>query len=410
MKKIVSILLLLTLMVGAGAQKRNVGAEGSTAFSNTFLSGGVGLGLYNNYNAGKVNMGFAGGISFGKWIGRPLALRFSFDMASAGRSTVRPNGTIATHSSIFFLGTAEALWDIRSTISRISGSKFQLYPIFGLGLIFGDAISADHLGNNRVFDLTAMIGLQANYLFAPYWSAFVEGKLYVMPQGFDRNIGNNFLGMATVGIARNFFSTPFHRSTEFESRSKGFDWFFGIGLGPNFTSFEFEHLSPADGMYGTTIDLTIGRNFSEFWTIRMQLGGIRGHERFNEVTDSAGRAFTYGNLHADLMINLTHALRFSRGIKLNILPYLGSGLVWRFDDPLFDLGLHGGLMFRYYIGYHSDLYADLRYTMVHPRVGGSTGPSGSSYGVGIPSITIGYIYNFGNNSNRYRLPATWSAH
>ena len=86
MKKIVSILLLLTFMVGAGAQKRNKVSEGSTAFSNTFLSGRVGLGIYNNYNAGKVNLGFAGGLSAGKWIARPLALRLSFDMASSSNT------------------------------------------------------------------------------------------------------------------------------------------------------------------------------------------------------------------------------------------------------------------------------------------------------------------------------------
>lgn len=409
MKKIVSTLLLLTLMVGAGAQKKNVEPGGSTFFSNTFLSGRLGLGVYNNYNAEKMNVGFAGGISAGKWIARPLALRLSFDAANVGRSKVAPNGSIATNSSFFFFGTAEALWDIRATLGRISGSNFQVYPMFGLGAVFGDSVSADNLGDGSVLDFTAMLGLQANWFFAPQWGAFFEGKMYFMPQGFDNNLGNNFLGMATLGVSYNFFTSPFHRTTEFESRSKGYDWFFGLGIGPNFSSFEFEHLSPADGMYGTAIDLSIGRNFSEFWTLRVQLGGISAHERYNEVTDSAGKAYTFANLHADLMVNLTHALRFSRGVKLNILLYLGSGLVWRLDDPIFDLAAHGGVMFRYYLGRHSDLYADLRYMMVHPRVGGSTGPSGSSYGVGIPSVTLGYIYNFGNNTTRYRLPASWSA-
>ena len=141
-------------------------------------------------------------------------------------------------------------------------------------------------------------------------------------------------------------------------------------------------------------------------------------EAIEDACDRTGtsEAYTFSMLHTDVMLNLTHALKFTRGRKLNVLPYLGAGLVWRFDNPRFDMGADFGLMLRYYIGRHSDLYADFKYLMVPPRIGGGVGPEGPLPGmfgynvvwVGLPSITLGYIYNFGTNTTRYRQPAHWS--
>ena len=160
-----------------------------------------------------------------------------------------------------------------------------------------------------------------------------------------------------------------------------------------------------------------GRNCSNFWTIRFELTGLTAHGPYDTINEQAGDGYTFGMLHSDVMLNLTHAIKFTRGKKLNVLPYLGAGMVWRFDKPQFDMGADFGVMLRYYIGRRSDLYADLKYLMVPPRIGGGIGPEGPLPGifgynvvwVGLPSITLGYIYNFGTNTTRYRLPAHWCA-
>ena len=171
-------------------------------------------------------------------------------------------------------------------------------------------------------------------------------------------------------------------------------------------------------MYGVAPEVMFGRNYSNFWTIRFQLGGLTAHEPYDTINDEAGESYTFSTLHADLMVNLTHALKFRRGKKLNVLPYLGAGAIWRYDDLKFDMAADAGIMFRYYVGIHSDFYVDLKYTMVTPRIGGGTGPESAVGGsalkpaqfwVGLPSLTVGYIYNFGHSTTRYRLPAHWCA-
>ena len=107
------------------------------------------------------------------------------------------------------------------------------------------------------------------------------------------------------------------------------------------------------------------------------------------------------------MVNLTHAVKFTRGVRLNVMPYIGAGMVWRFDNIEFDMAADFGLFFRYYVNRRSDLYADLKYLMVPTPIGGGPGPSGKFYSVGLPSFTVGYIYNVGTSTTRYRQPLNW---
>ena len=259
--------------------------------------------------------------------------------------------------------------------------------------------------------------------------------------------------MLTFGLGLLFMQNddPFHRRTKFESRSTNDDWFIGFGMGASFSSFEFEYVGNFDArLYNFTPELMIGRNYSEVWTIRFELSGFLARERAHmepEVSDDGatvtdvlhpGHWYTFNCLHTDFMINLTHLFNFRRGVKWNFLPYLGAGPVWRYQDhPRFDVAADAGFMARRYINNMGDLYIDLKYIMVPPRVAGEAGPSGSIFGVGYPMIdlkyimvpprvageagpsgsifgvgypmlTFGYIHNFGHSTTRYRMPVNSS--
>jgi hypothetical protein len=163
-------------------------------------------------------------------------------------------------------------------------------------------------------------------------------------------------------------------------------------------------------MYGVTPEIQFGRNYSNVWTIRFELGGLTAHEPYDTVEKCAGDKYSYSNLHTDFMVNLTHLFRFTRGVRLNILPYLGAGLIWRYDEPTFNMTADAGIMFRYYLSHHSDIYLDMKYMMVPPTIAGIQPAAGEdlpkTYGDwgGLPSITVGYIYNFGSSTTRYRHP------
>ena len=105
------------------------------------------------------------------------------------------------------------------------------------------------------------------------------------------------------------------------------------------------------------------------------------------------------------MINLSHLGQFKRGPKWSIMPYLGAGPALRFKDNLsLNVAADGGLFCRHYIDEMGDFFFDLKYIMVPPRFAGSSGPSGSIFGVGYLTATVGYIANFGRTTTRYRMP------
>jgi len=396
---------ILLLLMMAGLFATAVAQPGERFGDNMFLSLKGGMGMYSN----RLNdnpTGFSGGISVGKWIVSPLAFRVSFDfMTIPNASTLHP------YTSRFALGSAEFLWDFTSTFMRIRNWPVKFYPMLGLGVVFEGGDN----GHRTDHEFQAMLGGQVNYIITPRWDVFLEYKLNFFPEAFDGSNGDVYLHSFLLGFSHQFTEGPFRRRTAAESRGVMEDWFFGAGIGPNFSSFTFEHMDKL-GMYGAAPEIMFGRNYSNFWTIRFELNGLTAHERYDTINDEPGDGYTFSAFHTDVMVNLTHALKFSRGKKLNVLPYLGAGLAWRYDNAKFDMAADFGVMLRYYIGRRSDLYADFKYTMVTPRIAGGTGEPGPLPGmlgydilwVGLPSITVGYIYNFGHNTTRYRLPAHWS--
>ena len=382
-------MLLLASVAGAHAQ---IGTDFGV---NMFVTLNGGMSFYKSGEA-EMGSGFAGGIGVGKWILSPLAGRVDLDFMTAP-SPQNPDVTAS-----YAAATMEFLWDPMSTFARIRNSKVNIYPIIGLGVIFR-AGDNTHPTDREV---QGMLGLNVPVHLSLGWDAYLEYKCFFMPETFDAG-GHTFMQTATVGFNHRFTESPFTRRTEFESRDVSDDWFLGFGIGPNYSLFDLfsnKHLGGLS-MIGVAPEAMFGRNFSNFWTIRFELTGLSAHEMFDTVKEEPGDGYTFTMLHADVMMNLSHLLNFKRGVKWNFLPYLGAGAIWRYDNPMFDMAADFGIMARRYINAKGDFFIDLKYLLVAPRIGGGTGPSGDLYGVGIPSLTFGYIYNFGSSSTRYRIPA-----
>ena len=405
MRKILFVAAIISIF---GVQFSTCHAQVGTDFGvNMFASLKGGVGVFSNRMIDS-QTGFSGGLSVGKWIVNPLAFRASFDLMDI------PVQSGDKGNYRFALFNAEFLWDFTATFFRIRHHRWYVpdfYPMMGLGMSFRQLASGE--STDREFQV--MLGAQLNWRISKGWDIFLEYNCNFYSEALAQGNGV-YLHSGLLGFSRQFTESPFRRRTEHESRDVFEDWFFGLGMGPNFSSFTFEHVDKLD-MYGIAPEIMFGRNCSNFWTIRFELTGLTAHGPYDTINEQAGDGYTFGMLHSDVMLNLTHAIKFTRGKKLNVLPYLGAGMVWRFDKPQFDMGADFGVMLRYYIGRRSDLYADFKYLMVPPRIGGGIGPEGPLPGifgynvvwVGLPSITLGYIYNFGTNTTRYRLPAHWCA-
>ena len=392
MKKIVLTLLAALMGMGLYAQEND-----GIVYPNTLYgSFGIGGSIFSHsgestFGAPMVNL--TGGV----WLAEPLAFQISVD-------------AIMNDDNTFVAAGTEFKWDVNSTFFHIYNKNFlspvPFYLTMGLGGIWGlnlDSSDGDMVNENSFF---MNFGIQAPFRLTDYMDAHLQYKCFLLPQGFKGSEGGNFLHTFGVGLQFRQGSDPYHRRTVHYTHGVGEDWFMSIGIGPNFSAFDLFNNPYSGGMsmLGWAPELTLGRNFSNFWSLRFVLNGLTAHEQYDTVQQAPAKDYRYTFLHAELMLNVSQLVMRGRGVVFNVLPYLGAGPVWRYDQLRFDIAASAGVMLRYYLNRKSDLYMDLRYVMVAPSVGGGTGPSGRFYGVGLPSLTVGYIYNFGHNSTRYRIP------
>lgn len=406
MKKLLLSLMLVGTCLGAQAQSYKTVGENTKFWSLGF--GGV---YYQHSGEGQFSVPTVT-LNLGCWITRPLAYRFGFDMMMA--PSHYQNG--GSNSSIYLMGSAEFLWDVNATFFNVYNGTFlkpfPVYPMLGVGWVLRPGLEVEGVSHGWDDDFQAMLGIHFPVRIGPLWDAFLEYKWFFLSDFFDGSENGNRMHSITLGVTHRWADSPFSRRTEFASRSTAEDWFVGFGIGPNFSSFSFKNMDEC-GMYGITPEVMFGRNYSNVWTIRFELSGLTAHEPYDTVNSCAGEKYSFSNFHTDVMINLTHLSDYTRGIRLNVLPYLGAGLIWRYDDPTLNFTADIGVMLRYYLSHHSDIYLDAKYMMVPPTIAGIQPEAGQellkSYGDwgGLPTITVGYIYNFGASSTRYRYPAQW---
>lgn len=393
MKKLLLSVLLLGCLVAARAQE-NDGIVYSNTLFGSFSLGGYAYGHNHESSFGAPAVNLTGGV----WLASPLAFQIGVDGIMGSNA--------AGNSAMFLFANAEFKWDANSTFFHIYNKNYlspiPFYPILGLGAAWRMNMDGSHLDN--AFQM--MLGLQAPYRVSDYMDAIFQYKCYFLPQGFDNSPEGNVMHTLGVGLLFRQSMEPFHRRTERYTRSISEDWFFGVGIGPNYSAFDLFTNPNLGGtsMIGVTPEIMFGRNFSNFWSVRFVLNGLTAHEAFDTIRMAPGQAYRYSHLHADLMLNVSNLIFRGRGVRFNMLPYLGAGPVWRYDNISFDVAAEVGLLFRYYLSRKSDIYLDARYLMVAPSIGGGMGPSEAFYGVGLPSLTVGYIYNFGHNTTRYRIP------
>ena len=379
--------------ITASAQE-NDGIVYPNALFGSFTVGGFGYAHNGESAFGAPSFDLTGGC----WVGTSLAAQLSVS------GVLAPN--TAGNSSFFLFVEPEFKWDINATFFHVYNKNFlypiPFYPLLGLGF------STCNLGDSATVDYAyhMMLGLQIPYRISDNIDAIFQYKCYFLRQGFDNSPGDNFMHTFGLGLLFSQRRDPFHRRTIRSTRAKEEDWFFGVGIGANYSVFDLFTNPNLGGtsMIGVAPELMIGRNFSNFWSVRVQLGGFSAHEMYDTVFQEPGQSYRFSHIHADLMLNLSSLFSQKRGVRFNVMPYIGAGPVWRYDNLTFDVGADMGLFLRYYVGHKSDIYMDAKYLMVAPAIGGGRGPSGDFYGVGLPSLTVGYIYNFGQHTIRYRTP------
>lgn len=382
-------------------------------FNNQFISFGGGVTMYGN-DAG-MSTGFNAEATIGNWILRDMAMRVSFGTASA------ENAMKLTSS--FYYGHCDFMWDAIGTIggARHAKNVVSFYPMIGLGFLYRPDIplpsdadtsltvpsgmyNADTTGYRFDADFMAVVGAHLEFRIPTpalkTWPLFLEAKVFILPQDYDFNYKLSTLTNFTFGIKHDINYDPYHKSIPGESRGWNYDWFVGLGVGPNFSvmGVQSPEVTAWDRM-GMNADVTFGRNFSSLWTVRIGLSAMKGTTEgpHQEGFDAKPYTYAFFNGRADLMFNVVNIAGMRRGRHLGILPYAGAGLIKRFDQKLLVMQADAGVMARWYINRGLDIYVDGRYIMVPPRFNWGHEMMDNGY----PLLNVGVIYNFDPSSSRY---------
>lgn len=394
MKKIVLLVLLSFSTFAVNAQGFD-----PRFFNNQFTMFGGGMTMYNNDRA--LNAGYNGEFSIGNWILSDMALRFTFGVMSA-------ENAIQT-TSTFINGHCDFMWDAITTVKRIydADRMFSVYPMVGFGFLYRPGITDADVSYKFDADFMAMVGANFELRFESlkHWPLFLEAKYFIFPQGYDFNVKNAGLLDFTLGLKHEINYDPTHKRLPGESRSWNCDWFMGVALGPNFSIADLDspEVSSVE-RFGWNADITFGRNFSSLWSVRIALAAMSGttEKVMKEGFDAQPYDYTFFNLRADLMFNISNINGFRRGRRFNVLPYAGAGAIERFDTKELVMGADAGLVARLYLTSNFDIYVDGRYILVPPRFNwGYNGMMSNGYTL----VNAGFIYNFEPSTCRYSKAA-----
>lgn len=412
MRKYVVLLSILLAFASLPTSAQRKGSGGFT--SNTFLSASGGFNGYANESFSLMdNPNWVAEVSGGKWILNSAILRAQFSaMNSTNRDSV---------SSLYIYGHCDFMWD---PITFINGAnrrrRFAVYPFLGFGFMIRPSSYTYHgesprTGNDTILgeswdkDFNAVVGLNMEYAFSSQMLGFVEAKYFLTPIGFDRNIGVGSIGggvfTATAGIKTNISKSFYRRRRNGESRNPDEDWFICVMAGPTYFNYNNSNKLPArTKLVGGAGEFSLGKYFTSKVAFRLQAGGgIFGFANIN---------VPYSQAHFDVMLNAHNINRFVRRRPNNLSPYAGCGIIKRADTGTMLFAADAGVQLRHYLNKHSDIVADLRYTMIPPRFMNEgeitydqvthdpiypdrfcTGQN--SFSVGLVTLMVGYQYNLG---------------
>lgn len=385
--------LLLALLLAAAFM--SVGAQGfdTRFFNNQFLALGGGAAMYDHDAGASKGTGFEAAL--GNWILNDIAVRFEFGLSGAENA--------AGYTSQFFSGHCDFLWDAEGAVTGVYSPKraFSFFPALGFGFISRQAIetgAGESIRYDADFMAVAGAMIQLRLPGMRQWPLFADAKVFLLPRDYDFNRKSSTLYSLTFGIMRDINYDPVHKRLSGESRDWTGDWFVGAGAGSGFTVMPFAGGATAGSRIGWNADITMGRNFSSLWTVRLGLSATSATSEEERPEGFGPEQYDYAfcGARADLMFNVSNIFGFRHGSRFNALPYAGCGFISRFDKDMVAMGADVGVEGRLWISRNLDLYADARYMMVPPRFNGGQ----HSFDNGFFSFNIGFLYNF-NATCRY---------
>lgn len=181
----------------------------------------------------------------------------------------------------------------------------------------------------------------------------------------------------------------------YESNKFWDNWFLGIGGGVN--AVVGDHAKNKIG--GLAVDVNVGKWFTPTLGLRVGYKGIKNSFELKNgfVSPLNDKKFNQHFIHADVMWNMLESIDGYKETRFyNLIPYMQFGVlgIENFKTP--EYGAGPGLLNTFRLGNCVDLAVDLSVIIARGRCLGVV--THTKY-VGLPSATIGLVFNLSKKSN-----------
>lgn len=363
---------------------------------NTFYSVSVGGNTYQNENVSLMEAtGFHVSFAVGYHLSNTVSLRAQAQVVKFDASAAKGLGARQAY------GHADLMWNLINCFKGYNANRrFALQPYLGFGVA--------HAQGDNDFCITA--GVQLSERVGRSVDLYLEAASLFLPAGFNNNGTFSLLPTATAGIALHLNENNQYNGDRSDTPKPQSDWYVGLGmLGIN--SFQYSGIgSFSDRLHELqpAMGLSIGKEFTPCWGGRVLLSGSQCKytdwfvEEPNPVLQRLDGQFRCFSMHADLMFNMVQAFRQQRHMPRCMLdPYMGAGVLFRSDYPQeLHFSMNAGLNLRLMVSRTSDIFLDVRYAITEPTFAHINYTDQHRFGVGIATVTAGYMFNFGQF--RYR--------
>lgn len=183
------------------------------------------------------------------------------------------------------------------------------------------------------------------------------------------------------------------------------NWFVSVGgeFNAAYTSQEESGLcgNPFSSNRGTFgFDVAVGKWFTPGIGLRTKFQGLWSKQ---VNTDNDHHAYSYWNIHEDVMFNLSNLFcGYNEKRVWNFIPYVGLGAGRNMSGDNYDITYNAGLLNNFRVSKHFSLFLDIYATAIEGSFDGYKGDVWSSYAKGrsrhwdkMVGAAIGLTYNLG---------------
>ena len=340
-----------------------------------YYSVGIGpnINMCENPSAMK-QVGFHGNASMGVNIFPHFGGRVQLTLLHSTNALLNPG--------YYMIGHVDGTFRLFYKLTERKSSAHEMFLTLGVGAVrrfqneYGDVSNA----------FCIVPGIIYNCPITPSTQLSFELKSHLIPTSFDENEKFSALNTLSFGIVHHLNGNPRRNGIVDGYYPFHGKWHLSASVGVNSMQYKgIGGISERLKLITPATEILIGKRLSSILSLRVGLSGIQ------VATKNGKKLFADG--HLDGVVNITNIINNDPQRNFNFSIYGGGGLIFDLNSKRPTLQANAGMIAQVRLFKRSEVFADLRYNMVHYNF--ADYPGQKRFSVGIASLMVGYTYYMG---------------